>query len=469
MFNKVFFPVLVALSLAILLFWRLDRSVSPAPPRVPIPENQGTPKTANTEEASNPGTLLLGEGTPSPETGSWLQFRGADRRNIAAGSSIPDTWPSEGPPVLWKLPVGEGHAGAAIHKGRVFLLDYDEAQKEDVVRCLSLADGKDIWRYSYTSKVKRNHGMSRTTPAVSDEYLVTLGPNAHVYCLHPETGSLYWKKDLVAEYGTVIPEWYAGQCPLIDGDRVLLAPGGKCLLTAIDLATGNTVWETPNPKGWKMSHSSISPAEFEGLKEYLWCSSEGAVAVSATDGALLWDLPEWRIRIATVPSPVDLGQGRILFSGGYGAGALAVKQVRKEEKIELETLYRTEPEVFGADQHTPIFMDGLIYAVIPGGKLTCLSPEGKVLWSQNDMNFGLGPFLFVDGKLLVQDDDHHSPGGLCLFRVDAKGATRLASAKILEGHEAWGPMAFAAGRLILRDSKTLVCIDLTKPGEPPRS
>ncbi|MCG3196665.1 MAG: hypothetical protein GHCLOJNM_01141 [bacterium] len=469
MFNKVLFSLLITLCVALLLLWRVGPPKVAIAPRLPIPENQGKPKAPKAEEASNPGTLVHSSGTPSADTGSWPQFRGADRRNIAAGFSIPDTWPAGGPPVLWKLPVGEGHAGPAIHKGRVFLLDYDEAKKEDVVRCLSLADGKDIWRYSYTSKVKRNHGMSRTTPAVSDRFLVTLGPNAHVHCLHPETGSLYWKKDLVAEYGTQVPEWYAGQCPLIDGDHVLLAPGGKCLLTAIDLATGNTVWETPNPKGWKMSHSSIAPAEFEGEKEYLWCSAEGAVAVSAKDGALLWDLPEWRIRIATVPSPADLGQGRILFSGGYGAGALAVKQVRKDGKIELETLYRTEPDVFGADQHTPILVDGLIYAVIPGGKLTCLTPEGKVHWSLADLNFGLGPFLFVDGKLLIQDDDHDSPGALCLYRVDAKGASQLASAKILEGHEAWGPMAFADGKLILRDSKTLVCIDLTKPGGPPSS
>ena len=75
------------------------------------------------------------------------------------------TWPAQGPPVLWSVDVGEGYASAAILDGMVYVLDYDREKQADVVRCLSLDDGKDISRHSYPVKVNRNHGMSRTVPA----------------------------------------------------------------------------------------------------------------------------------------------------------------------------------------------------------------------------------------------------------------------------------------------------------------
>ena len=46
--------------------------------------------------------------------------------------------------------------------------------------------------------VKRNHGMSRTVPAVTDKYVVAIGPKCDVSCLDPATGKPYWLIDLVA-------------------------------------------------------------------------------------------------------------------------------------------------------------------------------------------------------------------------------------------------------------------------------
>ena len=82
--------------------------------------------------------------------------------------------------------MGEGYAGAAILDGRVYVMDYDREHKQDALRCLSLADGREIWRYAYPDSVKRNHGMSRTVPAVTDKIVVALGPKCHVVCLNSD-------------------------------------------------------------------------------------------------------------------------------------------------------------------------------------------------------------------------------------------------------------------------------------------
>ncbi len=410
-----------------------------------------------TDENVNQGTLIVGVGRPAGLSGSWSQFRGDRRDNVVRDAKIASSWPEAGPNILWNLEIGEGHAGVAIRNGSVYIIDYDEKKKEDVVRCLSFDSGEEIWRYTYYDKVKRNHGMSRTVPSVNDDYVVTLGPMCQVVCLDARSGAPIWKKDLVEEYGTKVPEWYAGQCPLIEGDRVILAPGGKCLLTGIELSSGKTLGETANPNGWQMTHSSIIPIEFDGERQYVYSSTGALVGVDAETWRILWTLPDWNTKIATVPSPVDLGGGRILLTMGYNTGGRMIQLVRHDGKIVPETLFTTDAQTFGSDQQTPIFLDGNIYGTIPGGKLACLSPDGKRLWIDESYEFGLGPYMAIGGHLLVLKDN---PPVLHLFNVDSNGATLLASHEIIPGNDAWGPMAFADGRLLLRDATTLACVDL---------
>jgi outer membrane protein assembly factor BamB len=455
-----FYVAFTAFGCLLLAYWLLAPVDLDVALRVPIPENHILKQADSSGADLNLGTLIAGSGKPSEDPGSWPQFRGTGRDAIANGIPVAPSWPEKGPRILWTLKVGEGHAGAAILNGCVYLLDYDEGKKEDVIRCISFENGEEIWRYSYSVKVKRNHGMSRTVPAVTDDFVVTLGPQCHVYCLNAKTGELVWKKDLVEEYGTRVPEWYAGQCPLIESGQVILAPGGRCLMTAVDLATGEAAWETPNEQGWQMTHASILPIEFDGKRQYVWCASGGAVGVEAETGDLLWELPEWSIKIATVPSPLDLGEGRIFFSGGYNAGGMMVQLRAETGGIQPQILFRTDAKEFGSDQQTPVYHGGAIVGVIPGGKLACLSLEGEQVWVEETYNFGLGPYMMVDEKLLVLDDNEKKPGELCLFEISTSGVEKLAGAAIVQGHDAWAPLAFAGGKLVMRDSTTLYCLDL---------
>jgi outer membrane protein assembly factor BamB len=51
-------------------------------------------------------------------------------------------------------------------------------------------------------------------------------------------------------------------------------------------------------------------------------------------------------------------------------------------------------------------------------------------------------------------------GLLTLAEASTNAFTKLAQSKMLEGPEAWGPMALADGRLILRDKNQMVCLDV---------
>ena len=386
--------------------------------------------------------------------GDWSCFRGPARDNIAPpGATIPNSIDRIQP--IWQVGLGEGYAAPCVKNGRVYILDHDSAAEQDVLRCFALADGREVWRTGYSSIVKRNHGMSRTIPATDGKSVVTLGPKCMLLCVDAASGKPKWQVDLVDKYGVTVPEWYAGQCPLIDGPNVIVATGGKALFVALNLETGRASWETPNPRGWAMTHSSIAPATLNGEKSFIACFNNGVACVSVKDGKLLWDTDKWTVNTATVPTPVPIGDGRVFLSGGYNAGSMMLRATKDGALWTVKEEFRLAPEVFGSDQQTPILYQGHLFGVKPGGELVCLDLRGRLLWTSGvQARFGTAPYLIAGGKILLLND----LGLLTLATVNDQSYEPLGSKQVLKGPEAWGPMALAGDRLLVRDLNTMACL-----------
>ncbi len=469
--NYVLAGVLIPLALAaacVLLGIWLVRDPAPAiHPR--LPGTDGTPSASESKGAVKnlAGVFRQFDGTPAELPGAWPHFRGPDGDNICKNAPpLAETWGEGGPPILWQVELGEGHAAPAVMGGRVYLLDYDEQAKADAIRCFSLGDGREIWRRSYTISVKRNHGMSRTIPAVSEKYVVTIGPRCHVVCLDAVTGDFQWGLDLQREYGTKEPLWYAGQCPFIEDGRVILAPcGTEVLMMAVDCASGTPVWKTPNPRHWDMSHSSIVPMLIANKRMYVYCAVGGVTGVSAEPadaGAILWDLP-WNAKVIA-PSPVPLEDGKILLTAGYGEGGMTIQVHLENGAFRAEVVEKHGPkDGIACEQQTPIYHEGLLYAVMPkdSGALrcqfVCYQPDGAMLWSSGpSVRFGLGPFLLANDRFYILNDE----GELTMARANKDGFTVLAHAQVLHGQDSWGPITLAGDRMLLRDSKHMACISV---------
>ncbi len=454
-------PLAVAIAAGVALFHWFTTDFAPADVALRIPGQDHVGAAASQPAADLRGTFEKGPGVAGTSVHDWPRFRGA---KLDATSTDPTpllaAFPAGGLKTLWEVELGEGYAGPAVRDGRVYMLDYDLAKRADALRCLSLTDGREIWRRCYSIDVARNHGLSRTVPAVAGRYVVTIGPKCHVLCADATSGDFLWGIDLVHDYGTTVPQWYAGQCPLIDGDKVILAPGGSnALLMAVDCATGKVLWKTPNPRLWQMTHSSIIPHEFAGKRAYVYCASGGVVAVSAEDGTVLWETSEWKVSMANVPTPLPVAADRLLLTGGYGAGSMMLA-LAAGDSIAATPAYRLKPEQFAAEQQTPIFHQGHIYGVIPGGQLACLRPDGKILWTSSALHrFGLGSYILAGGVLILVNDT----GQLSLVAATPDRFNLLSETRIFEeGQECWGPMALVDGLLLVRDLTRLVCVDLRK-------
>ena len=455
--------------LILLTWWLLHNPVEGFIESVPGRDNRPEVMSSEGADIDIGASFNSFEGVASQIQGSWPRFRGPYFDNISRENiKLTDSWGIEGPDILWSLDLGEGHAGPVVSSGRVYILDYDEEERSDILRCFSFDDGQEIWRRGYKLFVKRNHGMSRTIPAVTDKYVVTMGPKCHVMCVDAVTGDFKWGIDLVKEYGGEVPLWYTGQCPLIDEGVVVLAVGGKALMAGVDCETGEIIWQSPNPHAWKMSHSSVMPVSIQGKRMYIYCAIGGMVGVSAekeTAGEVIFESNLWNHNVIA-PSPVHLGDDRIFVTAGYGNGSMMLKLKFENGTFTAEASQTLKPEEgLASEQQTPVFYQGHLFSILPkdAGPLrtqfVCCHPDdlGTIVWSSGKTHrFGLGPYMVADDKFFIMSDD----GVLTVLRASTREYIQLAQAKVLDGVDAWGPMALVSGRLLVRDSRRLVCLDV---------
>lgn len=401
--------------------------------------------------------------------GEWPNFRGSSHTNIvtnANGLKLVEGDFAE----VWNIETGEGHAAPVISEGKAYVLDYNERMNADELRCVDLQTGNQLWRRWYRVPMKRNHGFSRTIPAISEGLIVTIGPEGHVMCCDKNNGEVKWTIDMKKRFESEIPFWYTGQCPLIDDGVLVLAPSGKdTLMIGVDIKTGNTLWGTPNTVGFKMSHSSVMPMTLGGTRTYVYIGVGGICGVSAeknSQGQLLWSANKWQPSVVA-PSPLQISQNQVFLVAGYGAGG-ALLQVDKSGNSWTATIkdsYKAN-QGMSSEQQTPLNFNGTLITILPkdgGGmreRLAMYNPSNlhNPIWtSAADERFGLGPYIMIDGKLFVFKED----GELYVYSVAQTSMTLIKKQRVMEeGIDAWGPMAYADGYLIVRDSKNVKCLKI---------
>jgi outer membrane protein assembly factor BamB len=204
-------------------------------------------------------------------------------------------------------------------------------------------------------------------------------------------------------------------------------------------------------------------------KCYVYAGIGGVCGVSAEKkdrGTLLWSQTKWQPSVIA-PSPLQLSAGSIFLVAGYGAGGGMLKVDNSGGKwtATVTEQYKAN-EGLSSEQQTPILYNNMIITVIPKdggslrGKLVVYSPTDlhNPVWSSGaDERFGLGPYLIINDRLLALKDD----GELYIYAIAANKMQLEKKQRILEGVDAWGSMAYADGRLLVRDAHNIKCIKIS--------
>jgi outer membrane protein assembly factor BamB len=203
---------------------------------------------------------------------------------------------------------------------------------------------------------------------------------------------------------------------------------------------------------------------------YVYSAVGAVLGVSAEGddvGKILWQSTAWNHAVVA-PAPVCFPDGKVFLTAGYGAGSMVIKVTLSGANYKVDVLKEFPPkDGMACEQQTPVVWDGLMFAIEPKdagplrNQLICVSPDDvtQVIWtSGKESRFGLGPYLIADKKMFVLSDE----GTLTLIKPDGKKYVQLAQRKLFDGQDAWAPMAIADGRLLLRDAKTMYCVNVSQ-------
>ena len=101
---------------------------------------------------------------------------------------IADSWPDEGPPVLWTRELGQGYSAFVAKGERVFT----QAQTlgGQVVLCLDADTGETIWshRYDLPSDPLSLYPGTKETPTLDGEHVYFAAPDGLIGCLKQSNG-----------------------------------------------------------------------------------------------------------------------------------------------------------------------------------------------------------------------------------------------------------------------------------------
>lgn len=395
-------------------------------------------------------------------TADWPQFQGASRdAKVGDGPRLARTWPEGGPKVLWTAKLGPGFGGPAVKGGKVYLLDRPDNAKE-ILHCWNLASGKEEWTYTYDAPGKKlEYNGSRSTPAVDDKHIFTVGAFGHFQCIDKKTRKPVWSKNLITDFGGKLPHWGVAQSPLLYKDTVIVAPQSRTVgVVAFQRASGKELWRS-KPLG-QQPYTSPMIVTVDGVDQVVVISETGIklAGVSAADGAVLWTSRAWKCNIP-IPSPTDCGQGRVFFTGGYKAGSVMLKIARDGDAFKATEVFRKRD--LGALLHTALIRKGHLYVNCNTKRtndgLVCMDLDGNIKWQQKSSpNFERGGLLLAGDVIYIMDG---KTGELRMVRADPAGYKELGKTKVLSKGPIWAPLVLADGKLLCRDQVVLKCLDVS--------
>jgi outer membrane protein assembly factor BamB len=395
------------------------------------------------------GAISLGGQTASVD---WPQWRGPDRNGISKETGLLAQWPRSGPSVVWSAAMlGAGYGSVAVQGDRVWLQGLRNNQS--VVSSLNRADGKPVWVRVLGPAGDNDRGPGpRSTPTIDGDRLYALSETGDLACLRTSDGTVVWQRNILKEFRAGNPYWLLSESPLVDGNLVIVSPGGRGAgIVALDKMSGKTVW-TSKELSDGAGYASPIIADVGGVRTIMNFTADAGVGVRATDGKLMWRNTQPANGTANIATPV-YSDGKVFFTSSYGTGASLLGLKAAGNEVRAQEIYFTRDM---KNHHGGVVLvNGHIYGY-NDSILTCLEfNSGKMVW--RDRSVGKGAVTYAEGHLYILSENNvvglveATPAG---YRE--KGRFSIAD----QGWPSWAHPVVSGGRLYIRNQGTLTSYDV---------
>jgi outer membrane protein assembly factor BamB len=406
------------------------------------------------------------------QTTNWNQYLGPDRNAIISGDDILSDWGENGPKELWSFDLGEGYGGVSIIDNEVFILDRVKGES-DILRCIDFLSGKELWNFSYEAKGELPFPGSRAVPTVDKKYVWSVGPHGDFYCIDRKSHEAIWNLNIKEVFEGESTQWGVSQSPVINGNLVLVAPHGKKAgVTAFNKLTGELEWKS-RPLTGSNFHASLTPASLGGIDQVIMISSYNrrdstkineVVSFDANSGKELWTYAGL-YSFANITPAVVVDEKRLLFTDcsyndNYGPVSIMLEILKEENEFAVNEIFLTEEA--GCKMHPGVIFEDHIYLNSTGrpNQMMCLNMEGKAMWDQDSIpGFEMGALILINDLIVNQNGKN---GDIALIQPSPEGYVELGRASFFNSKksQAWSPIAYYDGKIIIRDMEKMVCVDL---------
>jgi outer membrane protein assembly factor BamB len=392
------------------------------------------------------------------------QWRGPNRDGHSAETGLLKQWPKEGPKLLWKVTgVGSGYAAPVVSGARLFVIA-NEGMENEFLRALSVEDGKVLWSARLggvgNPDQQPSYPAARSTPAVDGNLVYAMSSDGDIVCANAATGVIHWRKSSRKDFGGKPHKWAYAESPLVDGDKVVVTPGGPdATMVALNKRTGEPVWKAQLPGGPAPGYASAIIASAAGRKQYVQFMENGVAGVDAATGKHLWSYAETSKGPANIPTP--LASGDLVYSTARSMSAGGLVRLKPAgDGVAVEQVYfeRGLPSAIGG----AVLVDGILYGASGSDLVAADFATGKLRWS--NASVGAGAIVHADGHLYVYGED----GDVALVEA-APEAYREKGRFTPPGHPAhprgareksWAYPVVANGKLYLRDIDVIWAYDV---------
>ncbi|MEM7452858.1 MAG: PQQ-binding-like beta-propeller repeat protein [Planctomycetota bacterium] len=438
----------------------------------------------------------LSSSAPLSAQEDWPNWLGESGTGAITDSNLVEEFSEDGPPVVWRQPIGPGYTGPSVENGRLFVMDRTDENGDGIalengnregldggerVMCLDANTGEEIWSHNYDCPYTIQYPNGpRCTPTCDGDHVYTLGAMGHLICFKSENGEIVWEKNLADEYGAKPPIWGYASHPVVDGDNLLVPAAGEgsgAGVVALNKMTGEEIWRAVETVD--VAYAPLVFYEHENERQLIFWHSDGISSLNPETGEEFWNVKfpeEVNPSNTSITTPAIIDD--LLMISEFYKGAIVIEL--DSNPPAARELWRTSKqpaanaESLNSLMSSLVHKDGYAYGVTGLGHFRCLEIEtGDMQWTVDDwMEPGERPVMFATAFLFENEGRYfvfNDIGELMIIKLSPEGMEEISRAKILEptsvarGRQVvWSHPAAAGGMMYLRNDAEIVCLDLRK-------
>ncbi|MDZ4801945.1 MAG: PQQ-binding-like beta-propeller repeat protein [Bryobacteraceae bacterium] len=388
---------------------------------------------------------------PAATLPDWPQWHGPDRTNLSKETGLLRQWPSGGPKVVWKIGgLGTGYGSVAIVGDRIYVQGTKD--NKSTVFALDRATGQPKWTAPIGRALDQDRGGGpRGTPTVEGDVLYVLTEAGDLAQVRLKDANVVWNRNILKEYGGSNPHWHISESPLIDGNKLIVTPGGRGAgIVALNKANGDAVWKSDLSD--EAGYASCIVADIHGVRTYMTLTADSGCGVRASDGKMMWRYERACNGTANCTTPI-YANNKVFYTSAYGTGCGLVDISKAGEALKATEVYFNKEM---QNHHGGVVLvNGHLYGS-SGSILTCMDfATGAGKWKERSV--GKGSVTYAEGMIYYLSETH------AMALVEANPAAYVEKGRFPvsdEGHPSWAHPVVCGGKLYIRNQSTLTCYDI---------